>query len=682
MKYYLNKQGWFIALGIFLGHCLFAQGTTSWSKKNNFPAGALSKGISFTIGDKGYAGLGRDNLHFKKDFWQYDPKKDKWEPLESFPGQERISSVSFSIDIKGYVGTGMIGPESNQAGTNDFWEYDTKKNVWTQKASLPGDIRYGAVGFSLRDKGYIALGANKNVYYNDLWEYDPVSNRWTRKAEFPTQGRADASVFIIKEEAYVLLGQKKELIPSQKDCWKYSPIKNEWKKAADFPSWPRIGALAFSYRSKGYISCGFNGVMKRFSDFWEYDSSTDTWLKKEDVPFGAKSYIFSFTIDSSAYVCTGNTQKNSTGFEVWKCDFHLKEKNVKKFVLGGTLLLGENRMPLSYVLVKLLNDKGEIVKKDSTGHFGSFLFINVPDDNGYILSIEVTDSLWKKESIYLVSKNNEAIAMLNNSNEFKFPLDFKENHKLQFLKIESKGLRMDMSGKLVLDNESKLPLANTEISLINSQEQIVQTTRTNQNGNFVFKYLSVDSTLYLSINKKENLSLPAGTRILLLNATDSIVEKSTADMSRFRLVNLPPEQNSLTQLYVEDPWLQAMYNVVKDGLLFTEVIYFEYAKWDILPAAKAVLNKVVKTMTNNKKISFEISAHTDSRGDEKFNLSLSEKRANEAKIYITSQGVDGKRIATKGLGESNLINPCRNEVACTEEEHAKNRRMEFKVQSK
>lgn len=682
MKYYWDKQGWLIAVALFLGYALFAQEITSWSKKNNFPAGTLTKGISFTIGDKGYAGLGRDNLNFKKDFWQYDPKKDKWEQLENFPAQERISPVSFSIGTKGYAGTGLIGSEGNQLGTNDFWEYDREKNVWAQKASLPGEIRYGAVGFSIRGKGYIALGANKNVYYSDLWEYDPTSNKWTAKAEFPVPGRADASVFIIKEEAYVLLGQKKELIPAQKDCWKYCPIKNEWKRIADFPSWPRIGALAFSHGDKGYISCGFNGIMKRFDDFWEYSSSSDTWLKKEDVPFGPKSYVFSFTIDSSVYICTANAAKNETGFEVWKYNFHTEERNVEKLALGGTLLMGENRIPLSDVPVKLLNNKGEIVQRDSTGHFGSFLFIDVPGDKEYIFSVELTDPLWKKENIYLVNKDNEMITVLNQDSEFKLPLDFIGNSKLQLLKIENKCLRMDMSGKLTLDNASKAPLANTEISLINSQEQIVQTTRTNQSGNFVFNYLSVDSTLYLSINKKETNSFPEGTHFLLMDATNSIVEKLTADITKFRLVNLPPEYTSLTKFYVEDPWLQAMYSHVKDGLLFTEVIYFEYSKWDILPSAKAVLNKVVKTMENNKKILFEITAHTDSRGDEKFNLLLSEKRANEAKKYITSYGIDDKRITIKGLGESRLINQCRDEASCTEEEHAKNRRMEFKVNSK
>ena len=54
-------------------------------------------------------------------------------------------------------------------------------------------------------------------------------------------------------------------------------------------------------------------------------------------------------------------------------------------------------------------------------------------------------------------------------------------------------------------------------------------------------------------------------------------------------------------------------------------------------------------------------------------------RAEEAKKYIASQGVEAKNISAKGFGESKLLNKCTDDVDCSEEEHAKNRRMEFKI---
>jgi outer membrane protein OmpA-like peptidoglycan-associated protein len=147
-------------------------------------------------------------------------------------------------------------------------------------------------------------------------------------------------------------------------------------------------------------------------------------------------------------------------------------------------------------------------------------------------------------------------------------------------------------------------------------------------------------------------------------------------------VSLPPEQNKLSNIYTEDPWIQASLSSPADGMMVIENIYFDVAKWDLLPEAKAVMNKVVIMMKVNKNISIEIYAHTDSRGDAKSNLDLSEKRAQEAKKYMVSQDIESKRISTKGFGETKLINRCADGVDCTEEEHAQNRRMEFKIRKK
>ncbi len=106
-----------------------------------------------------------------------------------------------------------------------------------------------------------------------------------------------------------------------------------------------------------------------------------------------------------------------------------------------------------------------------------------------------------------------------------------------------------------------------------------------------------------------------------------------------------------------------------------ENIYYDFNKWTLRPDAKQGLNKVVEIMEANP-IKIELSSHTDSRGDEAYNLSLSQKRAEAAKNYIVSQGIDQTRIVAKGYGETQLINEC---TECTEEQNQMNRRTEFKV---
>ncbi len=110
-----------------------------------------------------------------------------------------------------------------------------------------------------------------------------------------------------------------------------------------------------------------------------------------------------------------------------------------------------------------------------------------------------------------------------------------------------------------------------------------------------------------------------------------------------------------------------------------ENIYYDLNKWEIRPDAAAGLDKLVTIMKDNPDIKVELGSHTDSRADDKYNLKLSQKRAESAVNYIVEHGISKDRITAKGYGESMLINRCGNNVKCTEEEHQQNRRTEFKV---
>lgn len=108
-------------------------------------------------------------------------------------------------------------------------------------------------------------------------------------------------------------------------------------------------------------------------------------------------------------------------------------------------------------------------------------------------------------------------------------------------------------------------------------------------------------------------------------------------------------------------------------------IYYDYDKWAIRKDATPPLDKLVKIMKENPGIHVELSSHTDSRGKDKYNMTLSQKRAESAVEYIVSQGIAIERIYARGYGESVLLNRCKNGVKCSEEEHQLNRRTEFKV---
>lgn len=109
-------------------------------------------------------------------------------------------------------------------------------------------------------------------------------------------------------------------------------------------------------------------------------------------------------------------------------------------------------------------------------------------------------------------------------------------------------------------------------------------------------------------------------------------------------------------------------------------IYYDFDKWEILPESQKELNRVVLFLKSNPDKKIELSSHTDSRGSDKYNIWLSQKRAESATKYIISQGIETERITPKGYGETRLINKCANGVPCTEQEHRANRRTEIYIQ--
>jgi outer membrane protein OmpA-like peptidoglycan-associated protein len=106
-------------------------------------------------------------------------------------------------------------------------------------------------------------------------------------------------------------------------------------------------------------------------------------------------------------------------------------------------------------------------------------------------------------------------------------------------------------------------------------------------------------------------------------------------------------------------------------------------KFTIRPDAARELDKIVEIMNKYSDMIVELGSHTDCRASEQYNLTLSDKRAKASAAYIKAKITNPERIYGKGYGESKLINDCACEGTvksdCTEEEHAANRRTEFKV---
>ena len=79
---------------------------------------------------------------------------------------------------------------------------------------------------------------------------------------------------------------------------------------------------------------------------------------------------------------------------------------------------------------------------------------------------------------------------------------------------------------------------------------------------------------------------------------------------------------------------------------------------------------------HNDKMVIMAKSHTDSRGSDNYNLTLSDRRAKSTVEYLIAKGIAKERLTFKGYGESKPLNDCTN---CTPEQDQANRRVEFKI---
>ena len=115
-------------------------------------------------------------------------------------------------------------------------------------------------------------------------------------------------------------------------------------------------------------------------------------------------------------------------------------------------------------------------------------------------------------------------------------------------------------------------------------------------------------------------------------------------------------------------------------MLDLQPIYFDLNGTKIKKASETELNKIVQILKDYPLITLDVRSHTDSRGDNNYNLKLSDRRAKSTIKYLVSKGIRAERITGEGYGETQLINKCKDGVKCSEKEHQLNRRSEFIIQ--
>ncbi len=200
----------------------------------------------------------------------------------------------------------------------------------------------------------------------------------------------------------------------------------------------------------------------------------------------------------------------------------------------------------------------------------------------------------------------------------------------------------------VLDDQTLKPINGATVTLIDAEGHKLSSKATNNEGNAQF---------IIECEKDAEL-------IVTIEGYDSkkVVIKGTNEEEIEVQIALDP----IEVLIVEDR-------------IELNPIYFEFDKSNITAKAAFELDKLVQIMNKYPDLVINATSHTDSRGSDRYNEDLSNRRAKTTVQYVISKGIDESRISGIGKGEKEPKVNCK--IKCTKEEHQLNRRSEFIIVS-
>jgi len=238
--------------------------------------------------------------------------------------------------------------------------------------------------------------------------------------------------------------------------------------------------------------------------------------------------------------------------------------------------------------------------------------------------------------------------------------------------------KIDYVGKLMTGKDKNQPVSNQKVTLQDQNEVDLQSTITDNYGDFKFTELSSDKSYKINVSVSDDTKIKDG-QLYAARPDGTIIRSFNKTKKGFTYELLPIELTTLAREKEEDTGLKIKnFSESKSAsLTVIENIYYDPNSSDIKAESIEKLDKIIAAMAENKSLKLSINSHTDAKGEDAYNISLSEKRAQKVMEYFVLQGIDKDRLKAKGFGETQIKNRCKNGVDCSELEHQLNRRTEF-----
>ncbi len=520
----------------------------------------------------------------------------------------------------------------NKDGTEDIW-MSTKddKDAWAppQRLGAPFNQNKTNQVFQVLPDGSLLVRGGKSRNEVGFSLVNPGGN-WTelKVQDFAAmaKGRFNGAAISLDMKHMILYfseqptGVKSDLYVShlQNGAWS-RPEKLKISTSADEFA-PFIGPDGRTlYFSSDRLGAGRQGG----TDIYKTTLQDDTWNNWTEVvnlgkPINTVAADDYFSMDLAGHIYTSRSNSRMDGGNL---DISILIPKPIKVILSGTVFDDKTKRPIaSSVMVTIKDVKPMSLKTPATGKFET----KIPETNEYQLSASTS------------------------------------GYQPQDLTIAVPKLGSDTT-------------LTVEVYLIPIEKKLMLTgTVRNRKTNEPIKS-KIDFTL--KPEKKSSYSIPAdngkyelqvgklGWYVLSGSAEGFL---SSTDSVEFNSEDLSPLSKDL--------YLQP----IEVGLTIRlKNIYFDFNKTTLKSESFIELNKVVNFLDENPTIEIEIAGHTDNKGTDEYNQTLSQGRSQAVVDYLVTQNINRSRLTAHGYGESKPI-----DTNDTVEGQANNRRVEFTVLKK
>jgi outer membrane protein OmpA-like peptidoglycan-associated protein len=360
------------------------------------------------------------------------------------------------------------------------------------------------------------------------------------------------------------------------------------------------------------------------TDIYKTTRLDDTWLNWSEPinlgkPINTSALDYYFTIDNAGNIFTSRANKAMEGAQL---DLYMMVPKTFKINLTGVVLNEKDQQPLVANVDLTMKDKQPTALKTSAqGKFESKL----PEINAIKVAASAEGFQPKSQDIKIPVLNSDTTIYVE-------------------IALTPVAKKLILSGNVYNKKTDEL-IPNAKVDVIVRNDRKVNLKLDAPSGSFEKE-----------IPKLGRYIITASASGFI-NTTDSI-EASSNDLSPF----------------VKDIYMQP----IEVGMTVRlKNIYFDFDKTTLKKESFVELNKVVDFLKRNNTVEIEIGGHTDDKGSDDYNASLSQGRSQAVVDYLISQGVEDFRLTAHGYGESKPI-----DSNGSEEGRANNRRVEFTIVKK